>query len=144
VRRFGWSLAEVGTYYGSAVLVFGTAGAWCGGWFAQSLRRRGAVDADLRASLLGSRPAACAARSLRFSLCWSTSSGGLGPTVVALFTNYVFEDDRALPKSLALTAAVTMPFGITALWSAAHHYRTAVEAVAEIGLPCDEITQKRV
>jgi hypothetical protein len=69
---------------------------------------------------------------------------GLGPTVVALFTNYVFEDDRALPKSLALTAAVTMPFGITALWSAARHYRTAVEAVAEIGLPCDEITQKRV
>lgn len=70
--------------------------------------------------------------------------GGLGPTVVALFTNYVFEDEQALPKSLALTAAVTMPFGITALWSAARHYRTAVAAVAEIGPSCDEITQKRV
>ena len=188
VRRFGWSLAEVGTYYGSAVLVFGTAGAWCGGWCAQTLRRRGLADANLRASVLGfvllvpfavayplvtdPRLAVALVAGFNFfagfpfgggyaALQEITPSrmrgqvaaiftllvnviGGLGPTVVALFTNYVFEDERALPKSLALTAAVAMPFGIAALWSAARHYRRAVEAMAEIGLPCDEITQKTV
>jgi MFS family permease len=188
VRRFGWSLAEVGTYYGSAVLVFGTAGAWCGGWFAQSLRRRGVVDANLRASLLGfvllvpfavAYPLVADARltvalvagfnffagfpfgggyaalqeltpgrmrgqvAAIFTLLVNVI-GALGPTVVALFTNYVFVDEQALPKSLALTAAVAMPFGIALLWNAARHYRTAVVTVAEIGLPCDEITQKRV
>ena len=188
VRRFGWSLAEVGTYYGSAVLVFGTAGAWCGGWLAQSLRRRGVMDANLRASLLGfmalvpfavayplvadPRLAVTLVAGFNFFAGFPFGGGyaalqeltpgrmrgqvaaiftllvnvigGLGPTVVALFTNYVFRDERALPKSLALTAAVAMPFGIAALWSAVRHYRAAVQAVAEIGLPCDEITQKTV
>jgi len=187
VRRFGWSLAEVGTYYGSAVLVFGTAGAWCGGWFAQSLRRRGVVDANIRASLLGfallvpfavAYPLVADPRlavalvagfnffagfpfgggyaalqeltpgrmrgqvAAIFTLLVNVIAQGLGPTLVALFTNYLFEDEQALPKSLALTAAVVMPVGITVLWSAARHYRVAVEAMGEIGLPCDEITQK--
>lgn len=187
VRRFGWSLAEVGTYYGSAVLVFGTAGALCGGLFAGTLRRRGWVDANIRASLLGfvllvpfavayplvSSPWAAVTLvagynffagfpfgggyaaiqeitpgrmrgqvAAIFVLLVNVIGQGVGPTLVALFTNYLFRDEQALQSSLALTAALALPVGIALLWSGVRHYRAAVEAVAEIGLPCDEITQK--
>ena len=42
---------------------------------------------------------------------------GLGPTVVAACTDYLFGDDRAIGKSLALTAAVLCPLGGAILWS---------------------------
>lgn len=189
VRRFGWSLAEVGTYYGTAVLVFGTAGAWCGGLFAGALRRRGWMDANVRASMLGfvllvpfavayplvsspwtalvlvagynffagfpfgggyaaiqeitpSRMRGQVAAS--FVLLVNVIGQGLGPTLVAVLTNYLFEDEQALQKSLALTAALALPVGVALLWSGVRHYRAAVVAatVVEIGRPCDEITQK--
>jgi MFS family permease len=188
VRRFGWSLAEVGTYYGSAVLVLGTAGTLSGGWFAGALRRRGWVDANVRASLLGfvlllpfavayplvASPWTALALvggynffagfpfgggyaaiqeitpgrmrgqvAASFLLLINVIGQGLGPTLVALCTNYLFEDEQALQKSLALTAAVALPVGIALLWSGMRHYRAAVMAVAEIGR-CDEITQKSV
>jgi MFS family permease len=177
VRRFGWTLAEVGTYYGSAVLVFGTAGAWCGGLFAGALRRRGWADANLRASLFGfvmlvpfavayplvpdpflavalvagynffagfpfgggyaaiqeitpSRMRGQVAAI--FALLVNIIGQGAGPTLVALFTNYLFADERGLQKSLALTAALAMPVAIASLWSGLSHY----------GRSHDEITQK--
>jgi MFS family permease len=187
VRRFGWSLAEVGTYYGSAVLVFGTAGVWCGGLFAGVMRRRGWVDANVRASMLGfvmlvpfavayplvSDPFLALALvagynffagfpfgggyaaiqeitpdrmrgqvAAIFALLVNIIGQGLGPTVVALFTNYLFRDEQALQKSLALTAALAMPVGIALLWSGVRHYRSAILAVAEIARPHHEITQK--
>lgn len=177
VRRFGWTLAEVGTYYGSAVLVFGTAGAWCGGLYAGALRRRGWADANLRASLSGfvmlvpfavayplvSGPFVAiglvagynffagfpfgggyaAIQEITpsrmrgqvaaiFALLVNIIGQGLGPTLVALFTSYLFEDEQALHKSLALTAALAMPVAIALLWSGLRHY----------GRPHREITQK--
>jgi len=187
VRRFGWTLAEVGTYYGSAVLVFGTAGACCGGLFAGALRRRGWADANLRASLVGfvllvpfavayplvPDPFVAVAliagynffagfpfgggyaavqeitpgrmrgqMAAIFALLVNIIGQGAGPTLVALFTNYLFGDEQALQKSLALTAALAMPIGIALLWSGLRHYRSAVAAVVEIGRPHREITQK--
>jgi len=41
---------------------------------------------------------------------------GLGPTVVASITDYVFGDDRAIGKSLALTAALLCPLGAAILF----------------------------
>ncbi len=187
VRRFGWTVAEVGTYYGSAVLVSGTAGAWCGGLFAGGLRRRGWADANLRASLFGfmmlvpfavayplvSNPFVAVAlvagynffagfpfgggyaalqeitparmrgqMAAIFALLVNIIGQGAGPTLVALSTNYLFEDEQALQKSLALTAALAMPVSIVLLWSGLRHYRAAVAVVAEIGRPHHEITQK--
>ncbi|MET0363776.1 MAG: MFS transporter [Sphingobium sp.] len=52
-RAFGWTTAEVGTYYGPVVFVFGTSGALAGGFFASWLRRRGYADANLRAAMVG-------------------------------------------------------------------------------------------
>ncbi len=41
---------------------------------------------------------------------------GLGPTVVAMTTDYVFGYDAALGKSIALSAAVLCPIGALILW----------------------------
>lgn len=40
---------------------------------------------------------------------------GLGPTVVAATTDYVFRDDAALGKSIALVAAILVPLAVTIL-----------------------------
>jgi hypothetical protein len=82
-----------------------------------------------------------------FALLVNIIGQGVGPTLVALFTNYLFGDERALQKSLALTAALAMPVGIAVLWSGLRPYRSAVAAMAEIGAVAEigqphEITQK--
>lgn len=52
-RSFGWSFEQIGLRFGTITLVFGTAGAICGGWLASVLRQRGYQDANVRAALLG-------------------------------------------------------------------------------------------
>ncbi len=42
---------------------------------------------------------------------------GLGPTLVAAITDFVFADDAAIGKSLALCGAVLCPLGAFVLWS---------------------------
>ena len=42
---------------------------------------------------------------------------GLGPTVIALATDYVFSDDAALGRSIALCAAVLCPIAAFILWN---------------------------
>ena len=41
---------------------------------------------------------------------------GLGPTVIALATDYVFGYDAAIGKSIALCAAVLCPLAAVILW----------------------------
>ncbi len=53
---------------------------------------------------------------------------GLGPTVVAAFTDFVFKDDAAIGKSLALTAGVMCPLATLILLSGLRHVR---EMIAE-------------
>ena len=48
---------------------------------------------------------------------------GFGPTVVALFTDYVFEDPSKLPEALSLTALWASPLSVAALWFAFINYR---------------------
>ena len=52
---------------------------------------------------------------------------GLGPTVVATCTDYVFRDDGAIGKSLALAAAVLCPLGGFILWSGLGSIRRVLE-----------------
>jgi MFS family permease len=56
VRTFGWTAGEAGLVYGLVVLVFGTSGAFFGGWLANVLAGRGYVDAPYRATLLCTLP----------------------------------------------------------------------------------------
>jgi MFS family permease len=57
-RSFGWTASEAGYVYGVVVLIFGTGGAFFGGWFASWLDRRGYRDAPFRATLICAVPTA--------------------------------------------------------------------------------------
>lgn len=52
---------------------------------------------------------------------------GLGPTVVALLTDFVFQDDAAIGKSLALTAAILGPLAIGIIASGRKHVLASIE-----------------
>lgn len=52
---------------------------------------------------------------------------GLGPTVVALITDYVFGDDLALRYSLAIMGGVTAPLAALVLALGLKHYRTSLD-----------------
>ncbi len=53
---------------------------------------------------------------------------GMGPTAVALLTDYVFQDDLMLRYSLAIVVAVFSPLGALAFWSGLKSYRDDVTA----------------
>jgi MFS family permease len=52
IRTHGWTVPEVGLGFGSAILVFGTAGIALGGAFSGWLRARGHVDANIRIGII--------------------------------------------------------------------------------------------
>ena len=52
---------------------------------------------------------------------------GLGPTVVALMTDYVFGYDAAIGKSLALAGALLCPLGGLILWHGLRHIDAVLE-----------------
>lgn len=53
VRQYGWSLPRIGTTFGLFIMVFGTAGIYAGGWFADRALRNGKVDGKLTTCLIG-------------------------------------------------------------------------------------------
>jgi MFS family permease len=57
---------------------------------------------------------------------------GLGPTVVAAITDYVFADDAAIGRSLALTAAVICPLAATILRAGLPAIRRQLEAARRL------------
>jgi MFS family permease len=56
----------------------------------------------------------------------SVIGGGLGPTAVALMTDYVFADESMLRYSMALFAAIVGPIGAVLIWLAVKPYGEAV------------------
>lgn len=58
---------------------------------------------------------------------------GLGPTVVAATTDYVFGYDEAIGKSIALSAAILCPIGGLILWRSLGAIRQQLEAQADRG-----------
>jgi MFS family permease len=64
-----------------------------------------------------------------YSLIGNLVAIACGPTVVALVTDYVFHDDSAIGRSLALVAAVTIPTGALILMCGLAHFgRQVTEA----------------
>lgn len=55
---------------------------------------------------------------------------GLGPTVVAATTDYVFGYDEAIGKSIALCGAILCPVGVLILWRALPAIRRQLEQAA--------------
>lgn len=52
-RVHGYDAGRIATSYGPLLLLFGSAGIYCGGWYADRLRSRGIADAELRAGIVG-------------------------------------------------------------------------------------------
>ena len=52
-RVHGYAPGQIALSYGPTLLVFGSAGIFCGGWFADRLRKHGRVDAEIRAGIVG-------------------------------------------------------------------------------------------
>jgi MFS family permease len=61
--------------------------------------------------------------------CLSLIGTGVGPTMVALFTDKYFKNDAALGSSMALTLAIAAPVSAVLLWLARRPYREALERV---------------
>ncbi len=168
-RRFGWTTADIGAFYGPVVLVCGMSGALSGGLFASWLRSRGSADGNLRAALVGfvvlipltvgfplmptpvlslvligamnffagfnfggglaalqemtpNRMRALV--SAMYMLTINLIGAALGPTAIALVTDYVFADPQALPEAISLVCAVASPLSVVMLWIGLRSYRT--------------------
>jgi MFS family permease len=52
-RTWGWNPAQVGLGFGLIIIVFGTGGAFLGGFLSDRLARRGALDAPLKVAAFG-------------------------------------------------------------------------------------------
>ena len=52
---------------------------------------------------------------------------GVGPTIVAYFTDNLFKSDAAIGSSIALTIAIAAPLSALLLWIARRPYREALE-----------------
>jgi MFS family permease len=93
VRAHGWSIARIGTVYGTVLLIFSTSGILVGGWLVDRLASRGARDAVLRVSIGG-----CVA-ALPFALVAPyTASGELAMATIAVMS-FLFGLAQGLPPA---------------------------------------------
>jgi MFS family permease len=55
--------------------------------------------------------------------------GGIGPTFIALFTDFVMQDEQLLRYSLSVSAAIMMPIAAWIMWSGVKPYGRAIAAI---------------
>jgi MFS family permease len=67
-----------------------------------------------------------------YLLAISVIGGGLGPTAIALLTDFVFHDEAMLRYSMSLFAAIVGPIGILLTWLAMKPYGAAVRRIDEL------------
>ena len=65
-----------------------------------------------------------------YVVCINLIGGGCGPTLVALFTDFVFGDPLRLPHSLAIAAVLTLPLSSLCLLSLRRSFAGAARAEA--------------
>lgn len=96
-RTYDIPISQAGFIYGMALLIFGTAGPYAGGWLAEKLNEKGYRDAEWRASMIGAgamipltilTPLAPDKISVTVLLCGVTFAlsfpQGLAPTILQL------------------------------------------------------------
>ena len=70
--------------------------------------------------------------SAGYMLAANLVGAAMGPTAVALITDYWFADPQRLPEAIALTCAVASPLSVVALFIGLLGYRAALrERAAE-------------
>ncbi|MFN3233286.1 MAG: spinster family MFS transporter [Alphaproteobacteria bacterium] len=99
IRTYGLTEVQAGASYGTVVLLFGTSGAFFGGWLSSWLAKRGHGDAPYRATMLCSIPTApLALMAFVFSPNEDWSIALLAPLQFV----------GAVPAGLAATAMMTI------------------------------------
>eukprot|EP00439_Symbiodinium_sp_Y106_P089667 s1_g2203.t1 len=156
VRTHGWAIVDAGTYYGTVVMVFGTAGVVVGGWMGDKVTSMGRSNGRLLVMGLGCLAAAPFALAyplvdniglvfflLSFATFFSTfaiAPGaaaiqelmpnqmrgfasafmifvitliglGLGPSVIAAMTDFVYQDEMMIRYSLAYPPSLILLLG---------------------------------
>jgi MFS family permease len=175
-RTWGWSIPEVGLYFGLVVLICGPVGTNLGGWFGDYLFARGYRDAMVRAllgciaisvpcfmiaplmpsgalALLVFAPATIASAAASTTgnaalmivtpnemraqisavslLVISIVGLIVGPTSVAMFTDFVFKDESALRYSMAIVPSGFGLLSFIVLLKGRCHYEAAVDPHSE-------------
>ncbi len=170
-RTHSVSARDAGIWFGTIVMLSGTAGIVFGGRFADWLASRGRTDAkmasgltaaiawlpagilfplvdDLRSALLlltlasftSSMPFGCAAAAIQemmpnrmrgqasavYLFVINLIGLGLGPTAVALCTDYLFADDSALRYSLLIVATLAHLMAAVLLWLGLAQFRASL------------------
>ncbi len=166
-RTYDWNTAQVGLGFGFTVLIFGTAGAFFGGWMTDRLSAKGVLEAPLKVAAFGfvgcgifgvlatqmpngilamlflvptvflsNTPYACAGTSIQLIIPNRVRGQAnaiyitiltlvglvVGPTVVGLMTDYVFQDPKDIRYSLAIVVGIPAPIMFLLLRSSFSHY----------------------
>ena len=174
-RNYGFTKTEAGTWFGSIILIGGSAGVFFGAWLANRLAARGHTDAYVRAifctALAAVIPAVAAplagnATATLILLLPATLLSGsylgvmavsfvvispnqlrgqltavyifvtnilgmaVGTSVLAAFTDFLYQDDALLHYSIATAVAVFYPAAALLFWYCLPAYR---RAAAEVG-----------
>lgn len=111
VRTFGWARSEIAVSLGPLQILFGALGIFCGGAFADWLRRRGHPDAEMRTGVIG------AIGVLPFALL--TTMVPDPRAALALFAGFMFFSSLPFAAAVAALQVVTpnrMRGQIAALW----------------------------
>jgi MFS family permease len=176
MRVHGWSMSQLGIWYGLVIFFGSVPGLMFGAWLGDRLVQRGQADGHIRVALLGCTlsivpcvltplvpdpfvamlllglsnfffsfafgvgPAALqimTPNQLRaqvaaiYVLCMGLIGLLLGPTSVALLTDYAFRDPMKVGYSISVVAAVTGPLSAALLFFARGPYRRAIETAGQ-------------
>ncbi len=93
-RTYGYSIAEAGAIYGLALLLFGTAGPYFGGWFAERLARRGYRDAEMRAAAI------CSTIMIPISIAAPLAPDRVSGLVMLALLSFILASAQGLPPTI--------------------------------------------
>ncbi len=97
MRIYGWDFQQIGFGFGSVILIGGVSGSLLAGSVENFFSKRGYEDAKIRGIVT------CGFIMSPISF--------IGPMLVPLLTDFVFQDDAALLYSLAIVVGTIGPLG---------------------------------
>ena len=110
-RTYDYSIAEAGAIYGMSLVLFGTAGPYFGGWFAEWLAKRGYRDAEMRAAAI------CGAIMVPITIVAPLAPDRISGLVMLALLSFILASAQGLPPTiLQLIAPNRMRAQITAFF----------------------------
>ena len=110
-RTYAFTVPEAGATFGMCLLVFGGAGPYFGGWFAEHLDRKGYRDAEMRASML------LGLAMIPFVVLTPLAPGKTSAVILLAVATFLLSSPQGLaPTIIQLVAPNRMRAQITALF----------------------------